>query len=90
MCHQHLQWYHCYECQREFHHRMIFKLCIEAEKGRPCPRLTNGQSVVLNHEVCDTCKEARQAEEIVQQNIYRQRPLYYNTDKKVFTRETYW
>ncbi|KAI2468879.1 hypothetical protein F4781DRAFT_396695 [Annulohypoxylon bovei var. microspora] len=90
MCWTNLEWCHCYECQREFGHREVRIPCVEVENGRPCLRLITKRSVVLGYKTCDGCKEARKAEEICQQKIYRQIPLYYNIEKRRCIREAYW
>ncbi|KAI2611455.1 uncharacterized protein GGS25DRAFT_530229 [Hypoxylon fragiforme] len=91
MCWENPQWSHCFECQRTFDHTpLVVTPCFSAEHRLPCGRRTPRAPVVLNHDTCPTCKAARRAEEVCQQLVHRQSPLYYNTERKKCLREAYW
>ncbi|KAI1654150.1 hypothetical protein F4813DRAFT_371660 [Daldinia decipiens] len=89
MCVRYIEWYHCYECQHEFNHRVVLRSCAKAAT-ESCMKVTQQRDVVLSYETCITCKMSRRAEEICQQKIYRQVPLYYTVRDGWFIRENFW
>lgn len=89
MCHKFLKVYHCYECQNEYHEEEVLLPCFNVSNDLPCDKVTT-KHTAINHETCQTCQDARRAEEICQQQIYRMKPLYFNTQKRKDIREAYW
>ncbi|KAI5864130.1 hypothetical protein GGS23DRAFT_595777 [Durotheca rogersii] len=82
MCWENEQWFHCYECQKEWGHQQVHTPCFAVENGVPCPGVTKRPPVVADHENCQECKDARKAEEICQQHVHHSKPLVFEFRKK--------